>query len=133
MRCEDVYRIWGRVQPHVENALSRDGGMSAHDVLCRLVEGRWLLFVVLSGDDIVASLVVFKNELQRKTALEVLTAGGERFHGWSGLVQAELERMAADLECDCIRATCRPGMTKWLENIGYKSRQTIVEYPINVR
>ena len=105
-----------------------DGTVDAEHILQAIIEKRALAWVVSDAEQVLAVLVTRIAHHPTKSVLEVVTMGGEQFWRWAEVMQEQLAayRKANDLEC--LRAYCRPGLSKWLRLLGWRIKQEVLEY-----
>lgn len=125
-----IEQVW----PHVVElvAAACDVTLTPADVLASISERRACMWLVEDVDgEILACMVTRVASNGDRRWLEVLTIAGSGWASWIAEIQAALERYAEQERCECIRATCRPGLERWMNEIGWRKRQIIMECPIN--
>lgn len=128
---DEVEQMWHLVEEGVEKACKYSNGTFVADNLrdmCMRQEA--LLWVIHRDGDIVAHLITEIVFYPSKQVLMVTTTGGKEFHRWRDEMMGMLIKYAEQLSITTIEAACRPGMTKWLEEIGWKKQRTIMGFDL---
>lgn len=123
--------LWQRLEPKIARAMEVGGPWNADDIRAEIEHGEAWMLVVHDPDDpayVVAGVVCMPEQWRDRKVLTVIAAAGVDFEGWIADVQKALEFHVKRTKCDAIRAICRPGMAKWLQNIGYRQVAHIMEY-----
>jgi hypothetical protein len=113
----------------IERGLSKGQGdwMSSSRLLERVLLGKSHLWAIHENQEVIA-LVIFavrSNELMTKIIVELLA--GQEMPLWSEKVQELLLDFKDIIGADCIDASCRPGLAKYLSKSGWSKKAIIME------
>jgi len=124
-----VWHVWKSQLDMIEGALSHGQGdsASAHNVLAEIYSGRNILWVVHRGEDIIAVVVLSVKSTSTLKKLFVELIAGKDLPSWSGEVQQLLIDFKDIIGADCIEASCRPGLAKYLGKSGWSQKAIIME------
>lgn len=127
---EDVRYVWHLVESDVENAAKYSNGTHNADVILQAIMGRRsLLWIITDPDDEpVAHMITEIAQYPLKRVVVVVTAGGRDFKKWQDVGMETLLRYQEEANCDSLEAVCRPGMAKWLSQLGWNKKSTIMEF-----
>jgi hypothetical protein len=125
---DQVLYVWSSQIDMIERGMSRgqaDWG-SAEDLLDQVLRGSSQLWVVHRGEEVLAVVVfcVRSNEFMTKLFIQLLA--GRDMPSWINF-QSMLQDFAELIGADCIEASCRPGLAKFLKNHGWKQKAIIME------
>jgi hypothetical protein len=125
---DQVQYVWSSQLEMVEKAMAKgqaDWG-SAADLLSAILKEKSLLWAVHQGDDILAVVVtcVDANKHMRKMFVQLLA--GDGMEHWIEHQQTLLE-FADYAGVECIEASCRPGLAKFLKGHGWSQKAIIME------
>lgn len=125
----EVDFVWSQVEPMVRKGLAHGEGDSttAEHIREQVRRGELILWAVHDGPDVAAVIVLDVVKHPAKTTLFVVLIAGRRFGDWAPAVQNLLRDYAAIVGADTIEASVRDGLTKWLGNMGWKRKATIME------
>lgn len=124
----EVPYVWSSQIEMIERAMSKgqaDWG-TPQDILRRVLSGKSHLWVIHRGQEILGVVVfcVRANDLMTKMIIEVLA--GQDLELWIDQQQILLD-FAEIVGVDCIEASCRPGLAKFLKGHGWKQKAIIME------
>lgn len=104
----DINKVWPRVRPLLDKALSRFYyEMSCDDIFRALIAEEMQLWVVLEKEIWAAVVTQIEQRLKEKTLI-VLAAGGERLSEWLNIIQV-FEEYAKQNSCGAVEIVGRPG------------------------
>lgn len=122
--------VWPEVAPLAERGLRqiRDDALTADGIRSAIVEGRYLLWVVHQGEEVIGVLVL--NILQRRSGLVlfVVMVAGREFQKWAPKAQSLLRDFMDLTGAVKIESHSRPGMEAWMRELGWRKRAVIMEY-----
>jgi hypothetical protein len=126
---EMVIPVWQSQIDMIERGLSKGQGdwMSSSRLLERVLLGKSHLWAIHENQEVIA-LVIFavrSNELMTKIIVELLA--GQEMPLWSEKVQELLLDFKDIIGADCIDASCRPGLAKYLSKSGWSKKAIIME------
>ena len=126
---DSVERVWQSQIEMIERAMSKGQGdwASSEEMLESLLEAKGQLWAIHRSGDVVAVVVISVSCNKHMTKLFVRLVAGSGISEWVGMVVENLLRMKETVGADCIEASCRPGLAKYLRSIGWSQKAIIVE------
>ncbi len=126
---DSVESVWISQLKMINSGLRRGQGdaTSANEMLASIKNGKMSLWVVHDGDQVVAVVVVSVLRTPTITKLMVHLIAGSRLGDWADLLQEKLLQCKDLVEADCIEASCRLGLAKYLTKKGWSKKAIIME------
>jgi hypothetical protein len=106
-----VKDAWPKVELYLVDALERDGWkLHPGDLLQQISEGLMGLYVIRDEEDgeLMGAIAVEVQEYPNSQVFNIAYCGGRFLHRWAHLL-GHLESDAANLGCDTVRISGRPG------------------------
>lgn len=121
--------VWPQIEPAVVRGLRHGAGdsTSADEIFGAIANGSMLLWVVHDGSDIIAAIVLQVVKRESGLALVVVLVAGRDFWKWADRVQQLILEYAELIGAYTIEAVARDGMAKWLRQLGWRKKATIME------
>ena len=113
--------IWPMVSDILQSAVSLFDGYILEDVLDRLKDGRYLLFVAAEDKTIHAALVLQVIDYPQKKTCHVHLVAGKGVNNWIGLM-ADIEEFANAMGCEDIEFIGRHGWSKLIPEFDSPAR-----------
>ena len=129
---EDLPAVWPQVSHLVQQALEYDpDNTSIETVTQRLLDGRYLLILMLDDLKLLAALTVELVTTNKglKTC-NIVTAGGIQADQWTDPFLDELELLAKEQGAAKLTLMGRPGWARRLRGRGFKTTHIKLEAPI---
>lgn len=93
-----------------------------------LIDGRFVLWVVVEEETIIAFVVLNVVDRPEGRTLIVVLVAGVRFAEWAAEVQRLLEEFMGIIGARRMESCSRKGMEKWLRGLGWRPRAVIMEF-----
>lgn len=131
VRPEDAMSVLSAVGPQVKDALSRGqaDAVTPQEALSAISEGRTQLWAVHDGEGVHAAVGVSVDQYSACRKVWVSLLAGRRMFEWADLVEQALQKCLQVTNSDCIEASCRPDLARYLERRGWKVKAVIMEAP----
>ena len=126
---EMLDHVWSSQIEMIERGLRHGQGndVTSDDMLAGILLGRWLMWVIHRGTDIIAIVVLSVITTPRKKKLFVELIAGRDLPSWYVQLHDLLIDFKEVIGADCIEASCRPGLAKYLSEMGWSKKATIME------
>ena len=127
--AESVPVVWSHHVEMIRKGLSKGqgDGTTEQEMLDEILNGYMQMWAVHSDDDVVAIVVVsIRDFTKTKKVMVNLIAGGE-LPLWTDDVQSVLLNLKDKIGADCIEASCRLGLAKYLSGKGWTKKAVIME------
>ena len=126
---EMVDYVWSSQLPMIEKALSHGQGdaSTSDNVLAEIRSGKNQLWVVHRDMDVIAVIVLSVRSTAVATKVFVELIAGRDITDWSDQVQELLLDFRDLVGADCVEASCRAGLAKYLGSRGWSKKATIME------
>jgi hypothetical protein len=126
---DQVQLVWPTLGPIIERTFVRAEGDAgaAREMLQKILAGEWKLWAIVRDGETQAGLVfsVQQAGLDRKVWVHMLA--GVNMHEWA----AELQQLLLDFRvlvgASSIKASCRPGLARFLKSLGWKRKAILME------
>lgn len=130
IRGQDLDRYWGLIAPRLQEALNQGqgDGMPANELREGFETGLRQLWAIHDEDQLTAIAVICVERtpgVGLKIFVELLQ--GERMDEWIQLLVDTLYELKEMVGAFCIEASCRPGLGKYMQRLGWKHKATIME------
>lgn len=124
-----VSEVWYSQIDMIERAMTKGQAdwATSEGMLESIRSGRSQLWAIHEGRHIVAIAVISVSSTKTMTKLFVRLLAGRRMPDWADMLVENLQRMKEMVGADCIEASCRPGLAKFLQKIGWSKKAVIVE------
>lgn len=119
----DLHRVWKRLEPFVEKALSfADGQMNSADVRDRVLRDEAQIWLVceMKEEKLLGVATTEVVKYPRKSVLRVMTLHGKGLGKWGKHLDEALCEFAREHKLTEIEALGRPGLGKLLQQFGYR-------------
>lgn len=124
--------VWPTVEPMLARAVETSGGrFTITSVLHSILAGHSALWVVLDGEDIVATLTTRVSDLPGTRVLIMDWIGGSRLKEWLPLAQETLMRYGRQYGCTELQGAGRRGWQRVLRAHGWKPDYTVYKMDLN--
>ena len=126
---ESLEYVWSSQLGMIEKAMTKGQGdwATSDEILGSILDGSSQLWTIHRGEDVKAVVVVGVKVKPLMTKLFVRMIAGTGLDEWAGLLIENLKRFQEVVGADCIEASCRPGLAKYLQKIGWSQKAVIVE------
>ncbi len=126
---ESLEYVWGSAIVGIEKALTKGQSdwTTSTDVLQGILSGKYQLWAIHRGDDVEAVVVVSVDVNNGITKLFVRLIAGSGMDDWIDLLIDNLQRFKEEVGAVCIETSCRPGLAKYLQKIGWSKKAVIME------
>lgn len=127
--AETVPYVWSSQIEMIERGISKGQGDwgSAEEMLDQILKQEARLLVVHRGDDIIAIVVVSARANKHMMKIFVQLTAGRDIKQWVDIVNEKLLELKDLMGANCIEASCRPGLAKFLKGKGWSQKATIME------
>jgi len=126
---QDMRHVWHLVEDHVGRACKYSGTHDADSILESIMGRRALLWMIINPEGKpVAHIITEVVSYPCKNVVLVVTTGGRDFKKWQDVAMETLLKYQEETNSDGLQAICRPGMVKWLIELGWTTKSTIMEF-----
>ena len=124
-----VAQVWASQIDLIERGMAKGQSdwESADDLLGDILARKSQLWAAHRDGDVIAIAVIAVRSKKGITKLFVQLIAGTDSPQWADLLQSNLLRMKDKIGADCIEASCRPGLAKYLKNVGWSQKAIIME------
>lgn len=121
--------VWNHVLPMVRRGLKHGAGdsTSEQEIISSVLSGQMTMWAVHDGDEITATVILQAIPRSKGTALLVVLVAGRDFKTWGERVQSLIQDYSELIGAYTIEAVARDGMAKWLKEMGWRRKATIME------
>lgn len=126
----EVDAVWPKIDAMVTRGLEAIHDDTTTSALLRegVRHGRLVLWIVHSGDEIVAAIVLNIVKRFGGPVLLVVMIAGRDFEAWAPQVQQLLQDYRQLIGATRIESVSRPGMEKWMRRLGWRRRAVMMEW-----
>lgn len=126
---ESVPYVWSAQIDMIERGLEKGQAdwATSTELLAQILKGESHLWVVHEGEEVVAVVVTEVRANRHMTKVFVQLIAGTRLDEWSDQVITLLHDFMELIGADCIEASCRPGLAKFLKGKGWSQKAIIME------
>lgn len=126
---ETAVQAWPAVEPLISSALRRGQGdeSAPEHVLARVIKGESQMWVVVEGDEVVATTVLTVLDAPNTRKLSVDILAGVGMPRWVDRLEELIVRFMRTVNATCIEASCRPGLAARLKQRGWRQKAVIME------
>lgn len=119
--------VWPKVQPMIERGLRHGQGdfCDSGDLLLEVARENSHLWAIHEGEEILGCAIVSVHQGRVRKILVEMVAGTEMAK-WQDDLNETMLRFKETVGADCVEASCRPGMAKRLESLGWKKKATVM-------
>lgn len=117
----EVRGVWPEVFGFVADAVGYSNGeLTIPYVKDKLISGDWVMFVMMEGEVIVASIIlVVRDYPSGKKTLHGLLAGGSKLEQWMDKIYDVAQAVAKEQGCSELYVAGRPGWQRLLKSKGF--------------
>lgn len=108
---------WGKIFPQVRDALKHSNDeQDPFHVYHSILDGSYILLVVLEGEKVLAHCTVSKTTLPNKSILNLITSGGSQRESWVKDILKVIETIGKGIGCSHVYICGRKGWAKVLKD-----------------
>ena len=126
---DQVELVWPTLGPIIERTFIRAEGDAggATEMLRKILSGEWKLWAIVRNGETQAGLVfsVQQAGFDRKVWVHMLA--GVNMQEWAVELQQLLLDFRVLVGASSIKASCRPGLAKFLKSLGWKRKAILME------
>ncbi len=124
-----VRPVWDAILPQVERALARGmgDGTKPQYLLDAILQEHAQLWVARDEHELLAGIVISVKIHAACDKLVVQVVAGKDMKRWMPLLLQHLEEMRKLTGTKCVEAFCRPGIAKYLKQLGCKQKAIVME------
>jgi len=108
---------WGNLHSQIKDAISYSGDeQSPFHVREKILSGRYILLVVVEGQNLLGHCTMSTTEHPNKKILNLVTVGGTRMKEWLKDILEVIETIGRELNCNAIYTCGRKGWERVLKD-----------------
>lgn len=121
--------VWPQIEPKVLKSLEHGAGdsLSIEKIKTAILSGDMELWAVHEDRDVSAGIILQALQRDKGIALYVVLVAGEGWTKSASQVNQKLKEYAQEIGAYTVEATCRKGMARWLEELGWKEKAILME------
>ena len=134
LKPDDALEFWPAIEPYIEQALRFDHYRSTNVEKLRVQVERGFAHVIICGrgkDIVSATTVQLYQNNQNERLMHVIATAGDEVDEWLDPLWAVIKDMAEAEDCVGVTISGRPGWTRKLHRIGFKTDSVHMRVNLN--